>query len=50
MRPDVTIMQERVCDCGYRKRSNKKFMLTAFSKSVVLRTKLSFNKSEVIAL
>jgi len=29
---------------------SNQFMLTVFSKSVVLRTKVSFNKSEVIAL
>jgi len=29
---------------------SKKFMSTVFSKSDVLRTKVSFNKSEVIAL
>jgi len=51
VRPD-TFIQERVCAYGYRKRESRpnQLMLAVFFKSVILRTKMQFNKSEVIAL
>jgi len=30
MRPDVTFMQERVCDCDYRKRDKQKINVNSF--------------------
>jgi len=48
---DVTFMQERLCDCGYRKRDKQSgHVLTVFSMSVHLQTKVLFNLSKVIAL
>jgi len=51
VRPDVTFKQECACACGYSEsEKGNQFMLAIFSKSVVLSTKVPFNKSEVIAL
>jgi len=50
MGSDVTFIQQRVYDCDYQSEISNQFMLTVFSKSVVLRTEVSLNKSEVIAL
>jgi len=30
MRPDVTLMQERVCDCSYRKRDKQSVHVSSF--------------------
>jgi len=35
MRLDVTFMQERISDCGYRKWDKQFAMSTVFSKSIV---------------
>jgi len=48
MRPDVIFMRSAIVVA--ESDVSKKFMLGIFSKSVVLRMKVSFNKSEVIAL
>ena len=42
MRPDVTFMQERVCDCGYRKRDKQKVHINSF-----LQVSYSSNESVV---
>jgi len=48
---DVTFIKECNCACGYSENvKGNEFMLIISSKSVVLRTKVPFNKSEVIAL
>jgi len=47
--PDVTF-NKNVCGCGFRQRESNLFLLSVFSKSVVLRTKERFKKNEVIAL
>ena len=42
MCPDVTFMQERVCDCGYRKRDKQKVYVNSF-----LQVTYSSNESVV---
>jgi len=43
MRPDVTFMQEHVCDCGYRKRDKQKVHVNSF-----LQVGCSSNESAVV--
>jgi len=43
-------MQERVALVVSESKKGNQLMLAVFSKSLVLRTKVSFDKSEVIAL
>jgi len=51
MRPGVTFKQERVSAIVVTESEiRNQLTLTAFSKLVVLRPKVSFNKSEVISL
>jgi len=51
MGSEVTFIQECTCACGYSEsEKGNQFILAVFSKSVVLRTKVLFKKSEVIAL
>jgi len=42
MRPDITFMQERVCDCGYRKWDKQSVHVSSF-----LQVSCSSNESAV---
>jgi len=38
MRPDVTFMQERISDCGYRKRDKLSVLVKSFLQVSCFRT------------